>query len=213
MLFCLDHYKLYCCIIQSNYILLYFTMTHYLILVIVPYNIFVNGYNAIKKYIYDVMQPYNENIEVEPYIKYTADEFKKKYEEYSKEYPNEYKSLEDYINCWSNHGKDLDKNGNIVTTYNPNSLYDWFELGGRWEGYFDDENYIKMSEYNELIKKDKFKMCSFFIDEKGDLHRDRNYGWWCSFTELMDAEVYLKEVECVLERNQDNYLYVVDCHI
>ena len=32
------------------------------------------------------------------------------------------------------HGTKLDKNGNSLTTYNPDSKWDWYQIGGRWCG-------------------------------------------------------------------------------
>ena len=28
----------------------------------------------------------------------------------------------------------VDKDGNIISTYNPDSKWDWYEIGGRWSG-------------------------------------------------------------------------------
>jgi hypothetical protein len=198
--------------IKNQYI--YICMTHYVVLVIVPHDIFIKGHIAVKQYINDIMHQYSENIEVNPYIIYTHEEIKNKYES-ERENGNK-DSLKEYIRLMSDNEKNLDENGNIMSTNNPNSLYDWFEIGGRWDGYFtsnNNKNYIKINKYSELIKKGELKFCNHFVDEKGNLHKKRDYGWWGSFTEIIDDKDYIKNIESVLGRNQDNYLYVIDCHI
>jgi len=32
------------------------------------------------------------------------------------------------------YGRELNKNGDLISTYNPNSKWDWYEIGGRWKG-------------------------------------------------------------------------------
>lgn len=40
----------------------------------------------------------------------------------------------DYIADYKN--RDLTPEGGVYSTYNPNSKWDWYQLGGRWTGYF-----------------------------------------------------------------------------
>jgi len=39
---------------------------------------------------------------------------------------------EKFIDSWC--GKEIREDGKIYTTYNPDSKWDWFSIGGRWEG-------------------------------------------------------------------------------
>lgn len=104
-------------------------MSHYAVLVI--YN---DGQNFDK-----LLAPYNENLEVEPYLKYTVDEaiayIKEHYVPYN-DYLKEY--ADRHLIDWfaENYGL-LIKQGGLYSTYNPNSKWDWYSIGGRFDGDLD----------------------------------------------------------------------------
>ena len=56
-------------------------------------------------------------------------------------------------------GEDIDEFGNFTTTYNPNSKWDWYSIGGRWD------NYIK-TKHGTTCNFAKIKDISFFPDGK-----------------------------------------------
>lgn len=108
---------------------------------------------AIADYRDDVetmLEPYDENIEVEPYISRTKEQMiedGKKILERIKEQQKdgkieswqerflECKTDEDFYNVErSDDDYDYDEDGNELTTYNPNSKWDWWQFGGRWDG-------------------------------------------------------------------------------
>lgn len=96
----------------------------------------------------EMLAPYSENMEVEPYVDETKEAIinsakerkervlqrKEKGEELDKydiEYLNANTDEELYkLQIYEN--ESYDKNGNHLTTYNPNSKWDWYEIGGRW---------------------------------------------------------------------------------
>ena len=86
----------------------------------------------------ELLAPYDENIEVEPYIKQTKEEAIKELENikyYDFQYIDEYTSEQEYKELaedWFGHAPD--ENGNILSTYNPNSKWDWWMVGGRFSG-------------------------------------------------------------------------------
>ena len=89
----------------------------------------------------EMLAPYSENMEVEPYVDETkeaiinsAKERKEKGEELDK-YDIEYLNAntdEELYKLQIYEDESYDKNGNHLTTYNPNSKWDWYEIGGRW---------------------------------------------------------------------------------
>ena len=123
-------------------------MSHYLVGVI------VNDISEVD----DILAPYDENMEVEPYIYKTKAEIiesgkarKEKYshdddiQDWMKSYLEAttdeelYKlEIEDYEE------DDIDKNGNILSTYNPKSKWDWYSIGGRWD---DRDNVIQIKDF------------------------------------------------------------------
>ena len=76
----------------------------------------------------DLLAPYDENKEVEPYIWLSRQEA---IEYARKHYKTEGKSDEE---CWQMVAEDsqTDEKGNIYSTYNPDSKWDWWYVGGRW---------------------------------------------------------------------------------
>lgn len=82
----------------------------------------------------DLLAPYNENLEVEPYIKYTRTQAINKMRE---EYPNTCKDMsEDEIfqEVCDWYGNMVDDDDNILSTYNAQSKWDWYQVGGRFSG-------------------------------------------------------------------------------
>ncbi len=90
-----------------------------------------------------LMEPYYENKPTDPYISKTKEQImaeletkKNKIEDYRPEYqekllswtPEEY-YLDEIKYCEPN---ELDKDGNKLSTYNPNAKYDYYSEGGKW---------------------------------------------------------------------------------
>ena len=77
------------------------------------------------------MEKYDENLEIEIYVEKTKNELLEEFElfkntENYKEY--NYKTVEEYAKTWKSY--DLDSEGNVVSTYNKEALYDWYVIGG-----------------------------------------------------------------------------------
>lgn len=96
----------------------------------------------------EMLAPFSENMEVEPYVDETKEAIinsakerkervlqrKEKGEELDK-YDIEYLNAntdEELYKLQIYEDESYDKNGNHLTTYNPNSKWDWYEIGGRW---------------------------------------------------------------------------------
>lgn len=78
----------------------------------------------------DLLAPYDESISVAPYVQYTRQQ------------------AIDKVHSWAGHENmpddeayeylasdyETDDDGNLLTTYNPNSKWDWYVIGGGWSG-------------------------------------------------------------------------------
>jgi len=79
----------------------------------------------------ELLAPYDENKEVEPYVQYSRqeaiDHARKNYKSAAGKTDEE---------CWQMVAEDekTDEDGNILSTYNPQSTWDWWTVGGRWSG-------------------------------------------------------------------------------
>jgi len=78
-----------------------------------------------------LLAPYDENLRVEPYVKFTREEAIA----YARK---QYKSVADMSDdsCYAYMAEDYktDAEGNLLSTYNPKSKWDWWTEGGRWAG-------------------------------------------------------------------------------
>jgi len=115
-------------------------MSHYTVAVITNENVEVE----------ELLEQYNERIEVAPYIDQKAEEIKKEYEENKDDAINKpeswaYKerkkggrdyskmSLEEFKKEFYGEDAMFDENGNMLSTYNESSKWDWYVIGGRWK--------------------------------------------------------------------------------
>lgn len=104
----------------------------------------------------DLLAPYDENAEVEPYIRYTRQEAI----DYARK--NYYKDMPDKTDeeCWQAVAEDYTKtdlDGNIYSTYNPDSKWDWYQIGGRFGNVNDDDTEVKVGEFKNNTDKDEYE--------------------------------------------------------
>ena len=102
----------------------------------------------------ELLAKYDENLEVDPYIRYTKQEAIDRAKQY---YDITGKTDEE---CWEMiaDGYETDAEGNIYSTYNPNSKWDWWCVGGR----FDD----LLEIYGEPTSEGRVKDIKFPFDQK-----------------------------------------------
>ena len=109
----------------------------------------------------------------------------------------------------------IDVNGNFLSTYNPKSKWDWYEVGGRWkhslvgkDGMHNDESYMRNIDWEQTPKP------FAFITPDGEWHEKGEMGWWAIVTNEKDVDEWNKEFFKLVETLDDNLLVtVVDCHI
>ena len=132
-------------------------MSHYLVGVI------IEDINNIKDEVAKVLAPYDENIDVEPYVRFTKqdiiDDINKRIAANNDYYVDKYGHLTDeekyqeYYNSYKD-DYEFDENGNELSTYNPNSKWDWWQIGGR----FSEKEATKIKDfqlYDELSNTEK----------------------------------------------------------
>lgn len=168
----------------------------------------------------NLLDPFYEGIEVDPYICETkaeiiesAKKMKERIlermndEEYVKsEWHEKYLACEtdeDFYKAGTYEDEIYDKEGNRLTTYNPKSKWDWYNIGGRW---------------SNMLKTKSGKMVNSCLVKNLDLSVDENkYNNHIRFWELVVEEQPLKEgeekpfnwykKECYIERygTKENY--------
>lgn len=200
------------------------------------------------------LERYDENNRVDRYIVYTKKEaIEKAIENHKENYDNASKALDksdltstqiEYFTKIMNRGPfltekeawdkalswgyDMDDEGNFYSTYNPDSRWDWYSIGGRWDGFLvlkektDDGEIIEVNEaYFDEIDWDymrEYKFSPFcFIDEDGDWHEKGEMGWFGVCFNEKPAENWDKYFQDYLDElklsDSPCLVTVVDFHI
>ena len=139
-----------------------------------------------------LLAPYNENLKVEPYLKLTNDEVIAKARE---EYDDNYSEKELIKSYAEDYGYIVLDDG-LYSTYNPNSKWDWYLIGGRFSdgleltdegideaiksydhGWFGQASEEEQIEYVKYADSAPIKYIKWFTplsqEEKDKLRR-----WW-----------------------------------
>jgi hypothetical protein len=130
--------------------------------------------------------------------------------------------------------EELNAEGGILSTYNPLSKWDWYQLGGRWTGFFKmkegcvgtigEKSWASeqppVNTADQALKRD--------IDFAGSLNNGRTFavlkdgqwyergemGWWGIVIDGKEDEQWEQEFDKLLsELPEDTLLSVYDCHI
>lgn len=202
----------------------------------------------------ELLAPFDENIELDPYVKFTRESaiaaVRKEIEEYKDglyaQYladPEGYKKKynnKNHINylenifqkklrwtddeCYEDMKKRFSEsmispNGDLLSTYNPKSKWDWYTFGGRWNGFL--KTYTGASVNSGLVKKidwDDLPCLPFaFITPAGEWRERGEMGWWACVSNEKSADVWKTEftnfVNNMICSGEDIKVTVVDCHI
>lgn len=106
------------------------------------------------------------------------------------------------------------ENGDLLSTYNPKSKWDWYTVGGRWKcslpvfsGEYVDKAYA--------IDVDWDKVLPFaFVTPDGEWHEKGEMGWFsCVGHEKSEDDWKHEFTEFIKTLRSDVKVKVVDCHI
>ena len=197
------------------------------------------------------LEQYSENLEVEAYVEQTKEEAiaevqrnqRKRYLEAVKALQTPdlksqsmkfYQKIVDQgpsiskEDAWKevlSWGYELDENDNLLSTYNPNSKWDWYCVGGRWNGFLvlkerrEDGSIIEVNEayFNEIdwdYMKEWNRIPFCFVNEDGEWYEKGEMGWFAITTNEMEADTWQATFEEYINTVEDDCLVtVVDFHI
>jgi hypothetical protein len=111
---------------------------------------------------------------------------------------------------------ELDAEGGILSTYNPETIWDWYTIGGRWTGAFGDDHTTVGSLISRLDEFDanEYQFPRIIIGADGKAVRRGREGWFGFTEDKLNGEEWLAKVRELLEAAPaDADLYFVDCHI
>ena len=138
-------------------------MTHFIVGALVPREIFEKGDKAVKGYIDERMAPYSESLKVEPYVYLTAKEVGKEFRDYKKKHPGEKRDIRKWAKYW--YGEELDDKGNLLSTCNRDSFWDWYRVGGRWDGVITDKPQRSDDGFNFSTRYETIKNNSVLVEK------------------------------------------------
>ncbi|TWT44942.1 hypothetical protein RAS1_13620 [Phycisphaerae bacterium RAS1] len=206
-------------------------MTHFTVAIIIPPRV-----NDIDAFIVHQMDPFSENTEVEPYVCYTP-------EQAAADIASSIHRLELIISR-NEDGYDIDKcrqnldelrsttpeqryqersktyetfneSGEPLSTYNPDSKWDWYVIGGRWDGWINDLETSReriddnIASTREAIERNKIPHA--IITPDGEWHERGQMGWWGTL--LTENENWDEQARCIFAGFPDERVVVVDAHI
>ena len=152
-----------------------------------------------------LLAPYNENTEVTPYFRPLSEDDLVLMADHYKIDRSDTTALLAKMPDWCGCPGE-EQNGQIgrVTTYNPNSKWDWYVVGGRWEDIVPN-NFCKVADIPKFFKD---YLPSVIVDATG-WHSSKDWGWWGTSMPTDNPDV----VQELLAKHKDDFVYVVDFHI
>ncbi|ELP2194011.1 hypothetical protein VZ50_003714 [Salmonella enterica subsp. enterica serovar Champaign] len=107
-----------------------------------------------------------------------------------------------------------------VRRTNPNAKWDWYQLGGRWDGFFLHKSGIRTNS----LKKGEIDFAGMLADKTffspyAIIHENTwiskgEMGWWGISNDAMTQEQWDEKVsELISELPNDTMLSLYDCHI
>ena len=114
----------------------------------------------------------------------------------------------------------IDKDGNLLSIYNPKSKWDWYEVGGRWDGGIPMKTNIKLEikSCNECmvsqIDMDKISPPYAYVDTNGIWNERGETGWFGISSNDKDEKSWDDEFKKFINNQKKSTIVtLVDCHI
>lgn len=99
--------------------------------------------------------------------------------------------------------------GKCTDTYNPKSRWDWYQIGGRWNGELP--NGANEMPVSELLNTPYFPFAVLTPD--GEWHEKGRMGWWGTVSNEVREETWRDTVLELYCKHVDCTLVLVDVHI
>ncbi len=158
----------------------------------------------------ELLAPYDEEIRVDPYEK-GEDNLQAMKDHYKTDNLQE---LAAKMEDWSGYKGEV-KDGKLIywCTYNPESKWDWYEVGGRWKGDIKGKNKDKISDIMKM-GDDKMSYVPFaVVTPDGEWHESGKMGWFGMSSDNKEEDKWRKEVRNIYSKYPNYIGVLVDCHI
>jgi hypothetical protein len=129
-------------------------------------------------------------------------------------------------NLWKKH---VDGTWHEYSTYNPDSKWDWYQLGGRWSGMIklkgeavgvvgepslvtENEPGIDQAKKGDIENLNE--LVTFAILKDGKWYERGDMGWWGMVSNEKDQNEWEEEIKKLLDGlPEDTLISIYDCHI
>lgn len=151
---------------------------------------------------------YAEESQNEAHVNYVKNEFPKKLAYTDEECYEEMKERfdEDMI----------DEEGNLYTSYNPYSKWDWYTEGGRWKNVLCGKNGLCVNSAPVgAIDFEKSPIPFAYVTPSGIWFENGQMGWFGAVANEQDADKWEKQFKDYVKKldGQGASVTVLDCHI
>lgn len=109
--------------------------------------------------------------------------------------------------------KDVGKEGELYSIYNPKSKWDWYSLGGRWNGLITLQNgeTVNQAKKKEIANLDT--LIPFAILKNGEWFEKGEMVWFGFVNNEKEEEQWVLEVKkLLLDLPEDTLISIYDCH-
>lgn len=133
------------------------------------------------------------------------------------EFPKKLEWIDD--ECYEDIKRSFDEdmvksNGDLLSIYNPNSKWNWYTIGGRFNNYLKtlsgkttNEDYVSKIDWEDILP-------FAFVTPIGEWHERGKMSWWaCVFNEKSHDNWKSEFKEFLDSLDEDTIVTVVDCHI
>lgn len=133
-----------------------------------------------------------------------------------------------YEDAWEeakNWGYEIDNEENLMSTYNPDSKWDWYCEGGRWREWLllkekgEDGEPLNSTfatkeevDWDAMLVNNRIPFC--FITDDGEWHESAEIGWWAMTSNEKNKNEWEKEFLDYLKFvDEETPVTVIDFHI
>lgn len=206
-------------------------MTHFTVGIILP-----NDVADPVSYIANAMEPYFEHSHAAPYVCYSLEQAEQDIADtihrfdlivrrndphYNIEKCNQHlaemrrmtpqEKYAEYLKC---HDR-FNASGEPISTYNQDSKWDWYVIGGRWDGWINDRKAMHESLVantaltEEAIARNKIPHA--IITPDGQWFEHGRMGWWAVL--ITENESWESDATELLTQYPNHNIVIVDAHI
>jgi hypothetical protein len=155
-----------------------------------------------------ILAPYNENKESEPYFVACEEDDIKSMKKCYNIKSNDLNDLIEYMEDWNGYnGAIQDGKLGYMSTYNTNSKWDWYVVGGRWGGIVPN-NQCKLMEIEQYFQNYGY-LPAVVVTDKG-WFASKDYGWWGMYSDIEEGK---EKIQSLINELSDKNCYLIDFHI